>query len=93
MPVLAIDVGGPHVKVLVEGEPEPREGDSGPLMTGEQMVAAARQLAEGWGFDRVAVGIPSPVHGGRVVADPINLGTGWAGYRLRDGVPKCRRRS
>ena len=49
-------------------------------MTGAQMVAAARQLAEGWSFDRVAVGIPSPVHGGGVVADPINLGTGWAGF-------------
>jgi len=28
MPVLAIDVGGSHVKVLVEGEPEPRKADS-----------------------------------------------------------------
>jgi polyphosphate glucokinase len=80
MPVLAIDVGGSHVKVLVEGETEPRKADSGPQMTGEQMVAAAKQLADGWGFDRVAVGIPSPVHSGRVVADPINLGKGWAGF-------------
>jgi polyphosphate glucokinase len=80
MPVLAIDVGGSHVKVLVEGETEPRKADSGPQMTGEQMVAAAKQLADGWRFDRVAVGIPSPVHSGRVVADPINLGKGWAGF-------------
>jgi polyphosphate glucokinase len=80
MPVLAIDVGGSHVKVLAEGETESRKADSGPRMTGEQMVAAARQLGEGWSWDRVAVGIPSPVHGGRVVADPINLGLGWAGF-------------
>jgi polyphosphate glucokinase len=80
MTVLAIDVGGSHVKVLLEGETESRKADSGPRMTGEQMVAAARQLAEGWSFERVAVGIPSPVHSGRVVADPINLGKGWAGF-------------
>lgn len=80
MPVLAVDVGGSHVKVLAEGETESRKADSGPRMTGEQMVAAAKQLAEGWSWDRVAVGIPSPVHGGRVVADPINLGKGWAAF-------------
>jgi polyphosphate glucokinase len=78
--VLAVDVGGSHVKVLVEGETEPRKTDSGPRMTGAQMVAAARQLADGWTWDRAAVGIPSPVHGGRVVADPINLGKGWAAF-------------
>jgi polyphosphate glucokinase len=80
MPVLAVDVGGSHVKVLAEGETEPRKVDSGPRMTGKQMVAAAMELAEGWSWDRVAVGIPSPVHGGRVVADPINLGQGWAAF-------------
>ena len=80
MPVLAVDVGGSHVKVLVEGETESRKADSGPRMTGEEMVAAARQLADGWTWDRAAVGIPSPVHAGRVVADPINLGDGWAGF-------------
>ena len=80
MPVLAVDVGGLHVKVLAEGESEPRKADSGPRMTGEQMVATATQLGEGWSWDRVAVGIPSPVHGGRVVADPINLGAGWAAF-------------
>jgi len=89
MPVLAVDVGGSHVKVLAEGETESRKADSGPRMTGEQMVAAARQLADGWAWDRVAVGIPSPVHAGRVVADPINLGDGWAGFDFETafGVP------
>ena len=80
MPVLAVDVGGSQVKVLAEGETESRKADSSPRMTGAQMVAAARELAAGWTWDHVAVGIPSPVHGGRVVADPINLGKGWAGF-------------
>ena len=89
MPVLAVDVGGSHVKVLAEGETEPRKADSGPRMTGAQMVEAAKKLGEGWNWDRTAVGIPSPVHDGRVVADPINLGQGWAGfdYEAAFGVP------
>lgn len=89
MPVLAVDVGGSHVKVLAEGETEPRKADSGPRMTGAQMVETAKKLGEGWNWDRVAVGIPSPVADGRVVADPINLGEGWAGfdYEAAFGVP------
>ena len=78
--VLAVDVGGQHVKVLVTGETEPRQAVSGPKMTAAEMVAAVKKLAEGWSFDVVSVGIPSPVHGGRVVNDPVNLGKGWAGF-------------
>ena len=87
--VLAVDVGGSHVKVLVEGEPAPRRAASGPRMTPKQMAAAVRALAADWNWDRVSVGIPSPVHMGRVVSDPINLGKGWVGFDYADafGVP------
>jgi predicted NBD/HSP70 family sugar kinase len=78
--VLAVDVGGSHVKVRVKAEPEPRRADSGPRMTAEEMVAAVRQLANGWTWDRVSIGIPTPVHAGRVVVDPVNLGGGWVGF-------------
>jgi predicted NBD/HSP70 family sugar kinase len=87
--VLAVDVGGSHVKVLVEGESAPRRADSLPRMTPKQMVATVERLAEGWSWDRLSIGIPSPVHGGRVVSDPINLGKGWVGfdYAQNFGVP------
>jgi polyphosphate glucokinase len=78
--ILAVDVGGSHVKMLLTGEQEPRRADSGSRMTAEQMVAAVKQLAEGETWDRVSIGIPSPVHGGRVVSEPVNLGDGWVGY-------------
>jgi len=78
--VLVVDVGGSHVKVLVTGEDERRRADSGPDFTAAQMVAAVLELAEGWEWDVASIGIPSPVHGGRVVADPVNLGAGWAGF-------------
>jgi polyphosphate glucokinase len=82
--VLAIDVGGSHVKVLLEGETESRRADSGPQLSPKKMVAAAKQLAEGWSFDHVSVGIPAPVHGGKIVSDPVNLGKGWVGYDFNE---------
>jgi polyphosphate glucokinase len=66
--------------VLATGEQESRRADSGPKLTAAQMVEAAKGLAEDWSWESVSVGIPSPVHGGRVVADPVNLGGGWAGF-------------
>ena len=78
--VLAVDVGGTHVKALATGELERRRAESGPDMTAAEMVAAVLKLAEGWQWDVVSVGIPSPVSRGRVVTDPINLGSGWAGF-------------
>ena len=78
--VLAIDIGGSHVKILATGEAERRRGESGPTMTAAQMVEAVKTLAEGWEWDVVSVGIPAPVHGGRVASEPANLGKGWAGF-------------
>ena len=78
--VLVVDVGGSHVKVLATGETEKRRAESGPALTAEEMVAAAMGLAEGWTWDRVTLGVPLPVHGGRVLVEPVNLGEGWAGF-------------
>ena len=78
--VLVVDVGGNHIKVLASGEQESRRADSGPNMTAAQMVEAAKKLADDWTWDSVSVGIPSRVHGGRVVTEPVNLGKGWVGF-------------
>ncbi len=78
--ILVVDVGASHVKVRATAEEEKRRTDSGPEMTAEQMVAAALELAEGWAWDCVTVGVPAVVKGGRVVTDPVNLGKGWAGF-------------
>jgi polyphosphate glucokinase len=72
------------VKVLLEGESEPRRADSGPRTSPKRMVAAAKQLADGWTWDRVSVGVPAPVHGGKVVSDPVNLGGGWVGFDFQE---------
>ena len=87
--VLAVDVGGSHVKVLASGESESRRAVSGPMLTAPAMVAAALGAAKGWHWDVVTVGIPAPVHAGRVVSEPVNLGKGWVGFDFEAafGVP------
>jgi len=80
MKVLAVDVGGTHVKILAMGERDRREIPSGPAMTAEAMASGVRRLAAGWEYDRVTVGYPGPVLRNRPVAEPHNLGPGWVGF-------------
>src|ERR1700744_2483046 len=80
MKVLAVDVGGTHVKILASGEKEKREIDSGPSMTAQEMVRSVNKLAQGWQYDVVSVGFPGPVLHDRPVTEPRNLGKGWAGF-------------
>jgi predicted NBD/HSP70 family sugar kinase len=28
----------------------------------------------------VSLGLPTPIHGGKVIAEPVNLGAGWVGF-------------
>jgi polyphosphate glucokinase len=78
--VLAVDVGGSHVKLLASGETERRRFESGPHLTPEKMVAGVREAGEGWDWDVVSVGVPAPVRNGKVAAEPVNLGGGWVGF-------------
>ena len=78
--VLAVDVGGSHVKIVVNGHPERRRFVSGKRMTAAQMVTGVLELAEGIDYGFVTIGVPAPVLAGRVVHEPANLGKGWAGF-------------
>lgn len=80
MNVLAVDIGGTHVKILATGQKEPQRFPSGPALTPKEMVAGVRKLAQGWKYDAVSIGYPGPVIHGRVVSDPHNLGKGWVGF-------------
>jgi polyphosphate glucokinase len=80
MKILAVDVGGTHVKILATGQKQKREIASGPKMTARQMVSDVKKLAKDWAYEVVSVGFPGPVLHGRPVADPHNLGHGWAGF-------------
>jgi polyphosphate glucokinase len=80
MKILAVDVGGTHVKILATGQKQKREIASGPTMTARQMVSDVKKLAKDWAYDVVSVGFPGPVLHGRPVAEPHNLGPGWMGF-------------
>jgi predicted NBD/HSP70 family sugar kinase len=86
--VLVVDVGGSHVKLLVTGEEEPRRFDSGPGLTPAATVEGVERVGDGWEWDVVAVGIPAPVHGGKVVTEPVNLGKGWVGFDFEGAFGK-----
>ena len=80
MKVLVVDVGGTSVKVLASGQRTVRKFRSAPELTAKQMVAGVVNAAKGWNYDAVSIGYPGPVSGGKLLADPSNLGTGWVGF-------------
>src|SRR5262245_36336243 len=80
MNVLAIDVGGTNVKILATGQTEPRKFPSGPTLTPKRMVAGVKKLAGNWKYEAVSIGYPGMVVRNRPLAEPHNLGRGWAGF-------------
>jgi predicted NBD/HSP70 family sugar kinase len=81
--VLAIDVGGSHVKARLFGKKEIRQFDSGPTLTPLDMVAQVHQMTGDWVYDAVSIGYPGVVIHGKIIADPHNLGAGWIGFDFR----------
>src|SRR3984957_9235509 len=81
--VLAIDVGGTHVKARVSGQRETREFESGPTMTPRKMVSRVRELTADLKYDVISIGHPGVVAHGKIVTDPYNLGRGWVGFGFR----------
>jgi polyphosphate glucokinase len=78
--VLAVDVGGSHVKALLSSGGERRRFDSGPGLTAQELVEGVTALTRDWAYDVVSVGVPAPVKDGRVVREPVHLGRGWVGF-------------
>jgi len=88
MNVLVVDVGGTHVKILATGQKQFREFASGPKLTAKQMVAGVKKLAKDWKYDAVSIGYPGPIIRNRPIAEPYNLGLGWAGFDF-EAAFKC----
>ena len=86
--VLAIDIGGTHVKILVTGQKEKRSADSGATMSPRRMVTAVKKLAQGWPYDVVAMGYPGPVLHNQPMLEPHNLARGWVGFDFRRAFGK-----
>jgi polyphosphate glucokinase len=80
MNVLAIDIGGSNVKILLTGQEVPRKFLSGPKLTPQRMVSGVQELVQDWKHDVVSIGYPGPVLRNRPVAEPHNLAAGWVGF-------------
>jgi polyphosphate glucokinase len=81
--VLAIDVGGSHVKIRVSNRKDERQFESGPKMTARRMVKLVHEVTGDWKYDVVSVGYPGVVMHGKIVTEPHNLGRGWVGFDFR----------
>jgi polyphosphate glucokinase len=68
------------VKFLASGADEHRRFASGPELRPEQMVDEVKTATQDWSYQVVSVGIPATVRDGRVVTEPVNLGSGWVGF-------------
>lgn len=80
--ILAVDVGGSHVKFMTDADREKRLFASGPKLTPGQMVKQIKSLTADWSYERVSIGYPGPVVHNRPLAEPHNLGKGWSGYNF-----------
>lgn len=78
--VLVIDVGGNNVKVRVMRRGPAFKFPSGPKFTPEEMVEGILSELSSADYDAVSIGYPGVVKGGKITADPHNLGKGWIGF-------------
>jgi polyphosphate glucokinase len=81
--VLAIDVGGSHVKARVSTLRQIRQFESGPDLTAGKMVKGVHRLIGDWTYDVVSIGYPGVVMHNKVLSEPHNLGGGWVGFDFR----------
>jgi polyphosphate glucokinase len=86
--VLAIDIGGTKVKMLVSGEHEPRKAISGPEFTPMKLLETVNELASKWKFDAITIGFPGLVGANGPLAEPGNLGSGWVGFDFAGAFQK-----
>jgi polyphosphate glucokinase len=80
--ILAVDVGGTHVKVMDSKDLTKREFVSGPHLSAKEMVKQVKALTADWSYDVVSIGYPGPVAHNRPLAEPHNLGRGWVGFNF-----------
>jgi len=84
---LVVDIGGTHVKLIMEGA-EQRQFDSGPKMLPDDFAAKLKEKTSDWKIDNVSIGFPSPVRGGKIIKEPKHLGKGWVDFDFEKSLGK-----
>ena len=85
--ILAIDVGGSNVKVMISRE-QRRKFKSGPNMTPRELVNQLKSVLEDWTFDAISMGFPAPVRNGSILTEPKHLGPGWTRFNFEKSLGK-----
>src|SRR6266568_3522938 len=85
--ILLIDIGGTHVKLMIS-RAKKRKFKSGPKMTPRQMICGIKEALDGWKYDAISMGFPSPVHDGRIMSEPKHLGRGWLRFNFEKALGK-----
>jgi len=85
--ILAIDVGGSNVKLIISRW-EKQKFKSGPGLMPREMVAQMKPLLKDWSFDAVSMGFPAPVRNGRIMSEPKHLGPGWTRFNFEKPLGK-----
>ncbi len=85
--ILVIDIGGTHVKLMIS-RAKKRKFKSGQKLTPREMVKQIKVEIDGWKFDAISIGFPSPVRDGRILAEPKHLGKGWVRFNFEKALGK-----
>lgn len=87
--VLAVDIGGSHVKMRLSNAPDvDMRDDSGLTMTPRKMMNIIKRLTKGKDFDVVSMGYPGPIVHNKVLAEPHNLAPGWVKFNFEKAFGK-----
>src|SRR5262245_43826811 len=78
--ILAIDIGGTKVKMLLNGATESRKVSSGMELTPPKLVAAVKETAADWQYDAISIGYPGLTGLNGPLAEPHHLGPGWMAF-------------
>jgi len=78
--ILAIDIGGSHVKLRVSNRRAIKEFMSGDNLTPRLLVKQVLSIVRDWTYHYVTIGVPGMVVDGHIVCEPTNLGHGWIGF-------------
>jgi polyphosphate glucokinase len=81
--ILAIDIGGSHVKMRTSSRRNMRQFESGPELTARRLVARVHEITGDWNYTHVSIGYPGIVIHGKIVTEPHNLASGWVGFDFR----------
>lgn len=83
MNILAVDIGGTHIKFRTQHHRTPVKIKSGKKMTPQKMMAAIQKSTAEWNYDHVSLGYPGPVVHDTPLAEPHNLAEGWVKFNYK----------